>query len=846
MEKQLITLGFSSRIKFWLSELNKQNIISIQSLEQNERKSDIYRILETKTNSDHEKVALHQLLQVENQTTLSKELKRVVQCRANCHAINGILLTKDMGDLIKERSPLICFPDTYNVTKPQSDTFIKVFSSKLDEKNFKQALRVLGIGLCEAESTPIHGNILIPWLSRNSWGGDEKECYVSTIKYRSISGMSVSYSTTQLQLSKEAEDGLRSIIEACKVDKDVYKACVHFFQLFGSHIAIGPLQYGGLVVFTCSSVNFEEKERNSVLKLQETIIMSSDINDIDIDPKKYEHICSEKTLTDTCLNTEILLGLKTAASWEQWGKECITETNSWNLTDRGKQLVAIWELLALDHHYEKFGGVIDVLKESWEKITGLEATTDDISRRNSQKVSTNTVKLSPTLQKKASDCLHSVVINEEHSVSPSICSDLQAANCYEPLKSELCINIVENVSKNLLQILGLNKRYANKIQLKEAIRINPDLTQISLKGEGCSCLQELPFLVLYKLMSCDVKCRSNLMTTVVPLDGDNDDGGSDGGEDNDGEDDDGEDDTSDEEEEDEEEDNKKEEDYSEIEIFEKIKKFNQINSMDCLHALLLCCDDLLRQDLFSRLAKCQLSIPFLMPDPVKETLILPIWAMRSIIKEWTPRGKHQQSHSIVTYPMPIISFIRLGQHKEKGISKSKIMNVLISGSEKSPFVHYNSSGGQHPRVLSKGLVDMSWYFPSGKRSDTFDDAKAFLNLHGDAHQYPNQTEILTQISSLCFVVIAEKLNTQDQAILKKINASPCSLHILSGVKNKLNMPKKGFVKSKNISLIKNNDTEISEALQKLIIEEIKEVKSLEEITAKLNDSCVEVDENSEH
>ena len=592
-------------------------------------------------------------------------------------------------------------------------------------------------------------------------------------------------------------------------------------------------------------LHVEEKERNSIVKLQEAILVStSDIKDIDIDPNKYKHMCSEKILTDTCLNTEIVLGHKTVTSLEQWENKCITEPDCWNLTDRGKQLVAIWELLALDHRYEKFGRVIDVLKESWEKMTGLEATFDDISRRNSQKVATNSVKLSPTLQKKASDFLHSVVANEKRSDSPSICSDHQVANSYEPLKSELGINNVENVSKNLLQLLGLNKRYANKIQLKEAIAINPDMTKISFKGEGCSSLQELPFLVLYKLMSYDVKCRSNLMTQVVIRegdkdDGDKDDGGNDDGDDDDGDNDDGEDDANDEEEEDEEKDNIKEEDYSEIEIFEKIKKLNQINAMDCLHALLLCCDDLLRQDLFSRLAKCQLSVPFLMPDPVKETLILPIWAMRSIIKEWTPHGQQLQSHSIITYLLPIISFIRLGQHKKIRISKSRILNLLISGSENSPFY---SSGGQYPRVFSKGLVDMSWYIPS-EACDKLENAIAFLNLHGDAHQYPLQIELLTRISSLCFVVITQKLNTQDEALLNSFNDSPCSLKILGSVNN----PKKGFAKFKMISLNNKNDDEISKELREILNEKITEVKSksLEEITTKLSNCCVEVDENSE-
>ena len=843
MENRLKAAGFSSRIKFWLSELNKQNVFSIQSLEERVRKFDLHQILETKTNSVSEKIALCQLLQVENQFILSNEtLKRVVQCRANCYAMNGILLTKDLSDLLQERSPIICFPESYSIVKkPKSHLFIKVFSSKIEENCFRQALRVLGMGLCEAESTPIHGNILIPWLSPNSGGSNERECYVSTIKYQSVSAMTISYSTTQLKLSKEAKDGLASIIEAFKADKGVYKACAHFFQLFGSHIAIGPLQYGGLVEFTCFSVNFEEKERNSILEMQEAILAStSDINGIDIDLNKYKHMCSMKTLTDTCLNTEILLGHKTATSLEQFENKCITETDCWNLTDRGKQLVAIWELLALDHHYEKFGSIIDVLKESWEKMTGLEATTDDISRRNSQKVATNTVKPSPTLQKNASSCMSSVATNcnkvpisgVSDSVSPFLSSNVQVTNYSEQQKSEVDINILESVAKQLLHLLGLNKYYPNKLQLKEVIGINSDLTNISLKGKGCSSLYKLPFLVLYKLMSYDVKCRSKLMSPVVILNDDDDSNG------------DNSDDDADEEEEDEKKQNKIGEDYSDQEILEKIKTFNQINPMDCLHALLLCCDDLLRQDLFSRLAKCQLSVPFLMPDPVRKTLILPIWAMRSIIKEWTPHNQQQQSHSVVTYPMPIISFIRLGQHKIMGISKSKILNVLISGSERSPFFHYNCSGGQYPRVFSKGLVDMSWYFPSGQ-PDTVDAAKAFLNLHGDAHKYPNQTEILIQISSLCFVVITEKLNTQDRDLLKKINDSPCSLHILSGVQNKLKVP--GFAKSKIISLIKNNDSEISETLKKTIIEKITEIKSFEEITTKLSNSHfdIEVDENSE-
>ncbi len=61
---------------------------------------------------------------------------------------------------------------------------------------------------------------------------------------------------------------------------------------------------------------------------------------------------------------------------------------------------------------------------------------------------------------------------------------------------------------------------------------------------------------------------------------------------------------------------------------------NGVHPVDCLLALILCSDDFLRQDMFSRMAKCQLAIPFLLSDPFTKKLILPLWAMRSIIKEW--------------------------------------------------------------------------------------------------------------------------------------------------------------------------------------------------------------------
>ena len=60
-----------------------------------------------------------------------------------------------------------------------------------------------------------------------------------------------------------------------------------------------------------------------------------------------------------------------------------------------------------------------------------------------------------------------------------------------------------------------------------------------------------------------------------------------------------------------------------------------IHPTDVLLALLHCCDNILRQDLLSRLHTCKLAIPFLLPDPTdNKKITLLLWAMRSIVCEW--------------------------------------------------------------------------------------------------------------------------------------------------------------------------------------------------------------------
>ena len=59
----------------------------------------------------------------------------------------------------------------------------------------------------------------------------------------------------------------------------------------------------------------------------------------------------------------------------QWKSWLEANSNSWIITDRGNELVAVWDIIKINHDIE-FGEISEVLKMSWEKMTDLKASDD--------------------------------------------------------------------------------------------------------------------------------------------------------------------------------------------------------------------------------------------------------------------------------------------------------------------------------------------------------------------------------------------------------------------------------------------------------------------------------------
>ena len=288
---------------------------------------------------------------------------------------------------------------------------------------------------------------------------------------------------------------------------------------------------------------------------------------------------------------------------------------------------------------------------------------------------------------------------------------------------------------SLLSKLGLTEHYHKKLGLQDALCIRSEPLRMTLKMSYPTEPSQLPFLALQKLMSFDGQCRSVLMEGCR----------SKGKSDNN----------------------------------------NKINPYDILLALIICSDHFLRQELFARLAKCQYAVPFILPDPFTKELLLPLWAMRSITKEWKclqtikeEKKIVEHTSSIIDYRMPIVSFLRLGKSLRRK-PKSKILNQVIGDSEH--FFYRGLPGGSFKQVLGDGLVDMSWYLPSGIEDDVFPDAVTFLNLHGDTRSHPKQSRFLSQISSMCFILVTEEdleLNEEDLKTLEYFSSSAGGITLL--------------------------------------------------------------------
>ena len=286
-----------------------------------------------------------------------------------------------------------------------------------------------------------------------------------------------------------------------------------------------------------------------------------------------------------------------------------------------------------------------------------------------------------------------------------------------------------------------------------------------------------------------------------------------------------------------------------------------LNPMDGLIWIFHCSDVFLRRALAIKLSACQLSVPFLLPDPASPATNVTILlsALESITKSWKGASNDNESAQEVfatEYPFPVVSFIRIGKIT---MSKSSMINKIMSDAngDHNFFFHKNIQGGDVKRKVVDGLVELSWYLPGGSEKQTLQNEICFANLRGDTRKFKKQLDVLLKISSvLCILLPSEYPDKTITTILEEATHSKAKVILIFNEKRQADT-KEYFndLRSKHrgkLSLItsanKPNEYDFLQSIRENIQKNIREVKAtpLVELASCANEYGIRLDDDQSH
>ena len=290
-----------------------------------------------------------------------------------------------------------------------------------------------------------------------------------------------------------------------------------------------------------------------------------------------------------------------------------------------------------------------------------------------------------------------------------------------------------------------------------------------------------------------------------------------------------------------------------------------INALDLFQAVFLCCDLMLRQTLVQKMFECRLALPFIFPQSSSEDLCFSLWALRSIAFECRGEENEAIESSLVSQPMNVVSFVRLGRPK---FSKSRFINNILSNQAHNTFFNIDCVSGNTEKSVANGLVEASFFFPSGK-GDTFKDVTMFLNLRGDAVKYEKQVKILNVISNTVVAIVDDSDLTDTYVVetMQALHKSTSKVVLLVVDKDVASLRQEKFketwmkyvgkigkeamARAKNVFAFKNkkekNIIELRSELREVIVSclEHEQKKTIKDATQLMKQS-MKVDEDDQH
>uniref|UniRef100_A0A3Q0QU24 Up-regulator of cell proliferation-like domain-containing protein n=1 Tax=Amphilophus citrinellus TaxID=61819 RepID=A0A3Q0QU24_AMPCI len=194
-----------------------------------------------------------------------------------------------------------------------------------------------------------------------------------------------------------------------------------------------------------------------------------------------------------------------------------------------------------------------------------------------------------------------------------------------------------------------------------------------------------------------------------------------------------------------------------------------INPLDLITSIYMSASTFLQQEISKHMMQCHFSVPLILPniDPEEPNCFL-LWTLRGIVAQWRAHYLDKytriQEGDLASTCMPLVSCVRLGRCD---VSKSQVLNYMLRGftSSSETFLHREMEGGQLPRRLSNGLVEVGWHLPTGDTNrDIFPVPLVISNLRGDASAHEKCLTLLCKASS-AVVIFCGDLREKEKQLL---------------------------------------------------------------------------------
>ena len=195
---------------------------------------------------------------------------------------------------------------------------------------------------------------------------------------------SVDITVKDVELTSDVIKSLQEIENTVKECNYEPKAHFHeFFETYGSHVGIGEIELGGVLVSTAYCAGFQEEERSKV----EGIVSEASELSLSVgfskaglvelglgtsfnaaklhakSAKKYD----SKDLQTTSVKLSKIGGPVEIDDKIEWKKELVKYSSLWRIISRNSPPKPIWELLKIHRHkFEDWARLSEAMKKDWE------------------------------------------------------------------------------------------------------------------------------------------------------------------------------------------------------------------------------------------------------------------------------------------------------------------------------------------------------------------------------------------------------------------------------------------------------------------------------------------------